>query len=111
MSENKSTNLIVIAVIATAIIALQYTLFLSMGLTLEAEIVAEAVKLDTAMFFFFALISLILMSLALILGAVEMILETDKINAVKIGFFLIFIAMILFVIQVLVGTIDFLGVL
>ena len=109
MSEKKSINLIVIAVIATAIIAFQFTLFLSYGLTLEVEIAAENINVGTLLFFISALISLITMAIALLLVAVEMLLETDKIDVVKISSILILIAVILLVIQVLVGTMDFLG--
>jgi len=111
MSENKSINLIVIAVIATAIVAFQYSIFYSMGIDLAIDIAAEDIDIGTLLFFVFALISLILMAIALLLVAIELLLETDKINVVKINGFLILVTVIIFIVQVIAGTLNFVNVL
>ena len=111
MSEKKSINLIVIAVITTAIMASQYSIFYSMGIDLAIDIAAEDINIGTLLFFVFSLISVIIMAIALLLVAVELLLETDKINVVKINGFLILITVIIFLIEVLAATLNFLGII
>ncbi|MHA1730170.1 MAG: hypothetical protein ACTSWY_15785 [Promethearchaeota archaeon] len=112
MSERNSNSLLAIAILIGALVYLEYTIFFSMGNMVGAYISAEEeIDTGTLIFYLAATINLIILSVSGIMIAMDCMSSKEKASKAKISAILVMIALIIFLIQIVLGFIVMMGIL